>query len=393
MANREHFNLYDRVLIQFEIDHNPRSTLSTSAKKVGCNRSSIYREILINSSVKLGKLEYFVHDKEHICCTIQKHFPYVCNSCSKQNCTKRKRYYDAYEADIYSKEDLHENRLVPRLTTSKLHALDDKVSSRVLNGQSLYHILSTDKSILCSESSLRRYINRGYLSCRAIDLPRTVRFASKKVYDYHRKRVDVALLKGRMYQDFVRLIRNEHHVVIEIDTVFGKKTDNNCILTFYERVSKFQWGQLIKQTSAATNGSITSLITSLKQACNNELFFDVMLMDNGVEFQEVPRLEFNENGVLNFRAFYCDPYRSGQKGGCERNHEFIRYMYKKGESIASLTQDKLDNLFSQINSLKRRSLGGCSSYELFVKTYNYIIAEILHIREIKPKEITFKKKK
>jgi len=120
---------------------------------------------------------------------------------------------------------------------------------------------------------------------------------------------------------------------------------------------------------------------------------DVILLDNGIEFQQLPKLEIDENGVVNFRAFYCHPYRSGQKGGCERNHEFIRYMYKKGESIASLTQDKLNDLFSQINSLKRKSLRGYSSYELFVKTYGYIIAEILHIWEVKSKEISFKKKK
>ena len=294
MATKEHLKLEERVKIQSLIDSRYCRSLSRLAEEIGCNRSTIYREIKNNSFVKNGIIESVKHDPNHIECGIRKHFPYVCNGCTKEHCTKR---------------------------------------------------------------------------------------------------VNVALLNGRMYSDYIKKINDgNNHVVLQIDTVFGKKTDKTCILTVFETKSRFQWGYVINQTAAQVNGCNKKLMNDLKNACGGKLFFDIILMDNGPEFEQVPLLEFDNNGVLNFQSYFCDPYRSGQKGGCERNHEFIRYMYRKGESISSVSQDKLDNLFSQINSLKRRSLQGKSSYDVFVELYGYIIAEIIGIIEIKPKEISFKKK-
>ena len=393
MATKEHLKLEERVKIQSLIDSRYCRSLSRLAEEIGCNRSTIYREIKNNSFVKNGIIESVKHDPNHIECGIRKHFPYVCNGCTKEHCTKRKYFYDAYQADLYSKQDLHESRRHPMITTKALKELDTKVSERVLSGQSLYHIKETDRTIKQCQSTIRRYINSGYLTARTIDLPRTVRFKAKPEYDYKRKRVNVALLNGRMYSDYIKKINDgNNHVVLQIDTVFGKKTDKTCILTVFETKSRFQWGYVINQTAAQVNGCIRKLMKDLKNACGGKLFFDIILMDNGPEFEQVPLLEFDENGVLNFQSYFCDPYRSGQKGGCERNHEFIRYAYRKGESISSLSQGKLDNLFSQINSLKRRSLQGKSSYDVFVELYGYIIAEIIGIIEIKPKEISFKKK-
>lgn len=392
MATKEHLKLEERVRIQALIDSRFCRSLSNLAKEVGCDRSTIYREIKRNCVIQKGIIENFKHNFDHIECGIRKHFPYVCNGCTKEHCTKRKFFYDAYQADLYSKQDLHESRRHPMITTKGLKELDAKVSERVLSGQSLYHIKETDKSIKQSQSTIRRYINNGYLLARTIDLPRTVRFKAKPEYDYKRKRVNVALLNGRMYSDYTKRINDgKNHVVLQIDTVFGKKTDKTCILTLFETKSRLQWGYVIAKTSTQVNDRIEKLMNDLKKACGGNLFFDTILMDNGPEFEQVPLLEFDENGILNFRSYFCDPYRSGQKGGCERNHEFIRYMYKKGESISCLNQEKLDNLFSQINSLKRRSLQGKSSLELFAELYGYIIAEIIGIVEINSKEISFKK--
>lgn len=70
--------------------------------------------------------------------------------------------------------------------------LDTKVSERVLTGQSLYHIKETDRTIKQCQSTIRKYINSGYLTARTIDSPRTVRFKAKPEYDYKHKRVNVA---------------------------------------------------------------------------------------------------------------------------------------------------------------------------------------------------------
>jgi IS30 family transposase len=82
--------------------------------------------------------------------------------------------------------------------------------------------------------------------------------------------------------------------------------------------------------------------------------FEVILTDNGVEFQKLPLIENTEYGVHLFSVFYCDPYNSSQKSNCERNHEFARYGLIKGESVEEWTDTQILDLFSKINSYPRK---------------------------------------
>ena len=61
--------------------------------------------------------------------------------------------------------------------------------------------------------------------------------------------------------------------------------------------------------------------------------------------------------------FYCDPEASWQKGAIEKNHEYIRYVLPKGTSFDELTQEKVDNLMSNINSTSRDILNGRTPYD------------------------------
>ena len=62
--------------------------------------------------------------------------------------------------------------------------------------------------------------------------------------------------------------------------------------------------------------------------------------------------------------YYCDPMQSGQKGRLEKNHEYIRYVIRKGTSLNSFTQDDMTVLMNHINSTKRPGLNNKSPYEL-----------------------------
>ena len=63
-------------------------------------------------------------------------------------------------------------------------------------------------------------------------------------------------------------------------------------------------------------------------------------------------------------VYYCDPYSFWQKGSCEKNHEYIRYVRKKGSTFDDLDQEKAVLLANHINSTKRDSLNGHSPFEL-----------------------------
>lgn len=113
----------------------------------------------------------------------------------------------------------------------------------------------------------------------------------------------------------------------------------------FDPQTKFQAGFKVRRTADSINKQISKLYKVLKECvCKT---FDALLTDNGPEFMLLPIIETDELGVFNFRVFYCNPYASYEKGGCEKNHEFFRYIKKKGVSLDTITQEDLCAMFSK----------------------------------------------
>ena len=122
--------------------------------------------------------------------------------------------------------------------------------------------------------------------------------------------------------------------------------------------------------------------------------FKVILADNGPEFDRLHELEIdNETGEKITSIFYTRPYRSGDKGSCEKNHVLFRYIIKKGISFSDLTQEDVSFMFSNINSYPRESLDYKTPYDLMKNKFKEEVLNKLGIVKIEFKNITFKKKK
>ena len=94
--------------------------------------------------------------------------------------------------------------------------------------------------------------------------------------------------------------------------------------------------------------------------------FGLLLTDRGSEFAKPQLFEINhETGEIRGNILYCDAQMPSQKPHVENNHEFIRDIISKKRNIKGLTQDMLDLMFSHINSVPRKSLGGRTPYETF----------------------------
>ncbi len=121
-----------------------------------------------------------------------------------------------------------------------------------------------------------------------------------------------------------------------------------------------------------------------------ELFrklFEVILTDNGSEFQHRQALEHDSNGAIRTMIYYCDPSRSEQKGALEKNHEYIRYVLPKGTAFTHMTEDKTLLLLNHINSEKRDSLNGHSPYEVSRILLDNRLHEVLGLVEIPADEV------
>ena len=380
-------------------------TLARTARLLGKSRSTVYREILNNVSYR---------DCRHTCshcrkscpsgkrppmqanrcprfeareCERWKTFPYCCNGCPESRyCTDRKRYYDCVEANALSIRKRHKPRTYAGISDEDVATMDRIVSEGVLKGQSLHHVYETSETLkaMCCERTVRRYVYAGYLSVKAHQLPRYVRFLHK--YDYPpRKPVNVARMLGRTFSDYRKWVEAHPDANLwQYDSVEGKATDKKAILTITFPEFRFQFGYLIPK------GNSRSVFLRLKAlrallGADYAKAFQCNLSDNGPEFASFHEIE--EWGV---RAFFTNPYRSTDKASCERNHEFVRYVIPKGRSLDGLTQAKVELLFSHINSYVRESNENRTPYDLAAARFGEGFMEAIGIKRIPARDVLLK---
>ncbi len=98
-------------------------------------------------------------------------------------------------------------------------------------------------------------------------------------------------------------------------------------------------------------------------------------------------LETSLEGSRRTTLYYCDPYTFWQKGCCEKNHEYIRYVRKKGSTFDDLTQRKVTLLANHINNAKRDSLNGHSPFELSQMLLDERLLKAMGLKKISPDEV------
>ena len=137
--------------------------------------------------------------------------------------------------------------------------------------------------------------------------------------------------------------------------------------------------------------STVGILDYLEDILGKELFkcmFPVILTDNGMEFSDPDLFEFSQDGIRRTNLFYCDPRRSEQKGGIEKNHEYIRYIIPKGQPFDDLTQEKVALMMSHINSTARPGLHGMNPMQLALQCFGHEAMERLGLSLIPPDEVS-----
>ena len=147
---------------------------------------------------------------------------------------------------------------------------------------------------------------------------------------------------------------------------------------------------LIFLLEAQTKEEVHRVVDWLEEKLGTEVFrklFEVILTDGGGEFSGREYLEASSVKGRRTTVFYCDPYSFWQKGCCEKNHEYIRYVRKKGATFDDLTQEKTNLLANHINSTKRDSLNGLSPFKLSQLLLDEKLLTAMNYHEIMPDEV------
>ena len=134
----------------------------------------------------------------------------------------------------------------------------------------------------------------------------------------------------------------------EGDLLMGGRT--SAIATLVERQTRYvQLVALPEGTGAievceALKRSITTLPAQLRRS---------LTWDQGSEMSEHHRFSV-ESGV---EVYFCDPQSPWQRGSNENTNGLLRQYFPRGESLAGINQDDLDEVANKLNRRPRKTLG------------------------------------
>lgn len=424
MAKNKHLTDEERVQIGHLLRE--RTPLSQIATKLNKNKSTISREIRARALPSDKSARYRIRNKcvkKHEC---QKHYlcgekaacsrrcsacnlcneicpdyeeqvcyklygsPYVCNGCPEEyQCVLAKKYYIPRKAHEAYRETLVESRAGVNITEDELLTLDSFVSPLLMRGQSIHHVVvNNPDQFNISEKSIYRYVDGGLLTARNIDMPRVCRLKPRKGKPVEHK-VDSGCRIGRTYTDYEKFIALSPCSVVEMDSVIGR-VGGKVLLTLMFKSCDFMLAFIRERN---TSQSVIDTFDRLYGVLGTKSFdtlFPLLLTDNGSEFSNPAKLEFDSNGTRRTRIFYCDPYASFQKPNVELNHEFVRKILPKGKSFDNLEQADINLMMSHINSYCREKWGDKTPIDMFGFLYGWDVLEKLGMAKIHANEILLK---
>ena len=311
--------------------------------------------------------------------------PYVCNGCSKKinHCTIAHKYtYNARFADRKYRECLKDSRSGLAMTRQELLKMDKIITPLIDQGQSPYQIVANHPELNLSVRSVYNYLDMGLLTARNVDLKRKVKFKPRKV---HKSQIsDRRVFNGRTYADFQQLHLESF---VEMDTVHSAVGSSKTLLTFFFTREKLFLAFLMNRN---TEGSVRLVLDRLEKRFGTFDFltlFEYILTDRGAEFGDPDSLETGVTGIQRTNIYYCDPMRSGQKGGIEQAHTMLRMILPKRTTFEFLTQWDVNLITSHINSTPRESLNGRTPYDVALEAFGKDVLKAFQLRRIDPDKV------
>ncbi len=199
-----------------------------------------------------------------------------------------------------------------------------------------------------------------------------------------KKRKEPVNYDGHKFSDYLEFLAASPSLpTTEMDTVYNQQ-NGPYIQTFSYQNTCFMNGFLHQEKTSET---MASTLNYLQELLGQDYFklFSLILTDRGTEFEKVSLFELEpETGLLRTNIFYCDPQTPSQKPHVENNHHYIRDILPNGRRLERLTQQDLNLMFSHINSVPRKVLGGKTPYEVFAFFYGEDILHKMGIERIAP---------
>lgn len=408
LQNNKKLDISQRILIEQLI--NQRSSKSQIAIQIDKSLSTVSREIhrhrifkqqYVYSKDNFFNCKYFINCK--ICsgkCKMYMPIPCkerdrsigACNNCSKlKTCKLDKYFYFAKKAQERYEYTLRDSRQGANLSSSELIHLAHIICPLIKRGQSIYTILNNHPEINLCEKTIYNYIDMGLFNDWGVNnltLKRKVKRKVSKKYSL-KKRKEPVNYEHRTYTDYLAFKALHSDIpTTEMDTIYNSQS-GPYIQTFIFENIPFMIGILHQNKTADSMSKTLNYFQDILTDKEFKNLFSLLLTDRGTEFAKPIQFEVNtETGEIRSKIFYCDPQQSSQKPHIENNHNLVREILPNGQDWSNLTQEKVNLMFSHINSVPRESIGGKTPYDLFTFIYGTEVADKLNIQKIKEDEVT-----
>jgi IS30 family transposase len=147
----------------------------------------------------------------------------------------------------------------------------------------------------------------------------------------------------------------------EGDLMLFRKTQTN-LLTMRERKSRAIIA--IKNSSRKAKTTANTLLKYMRQSMHKTI--TSITLDNGVEFAQYQDI----GKKIGADIFFCDPYKSYQKGAIENANKDIRTFLPRKSNIDSINQNMIDKYSQILNNRPMKCLGYKTPEEVFMEAFN-----------------------
>lgn len=403
----KHLTLEDRKAIQDGIEN--RLSKTAIARSISKDPTTISKEIKkhrnlkprnrFNSSVICSNFKQCSKPRKYCSedcpsylqqtCSLRDRSIGACNHCPQiSHCRLDHYFYNALRAHEAYLFHLSDSRQGVNLSESERLLIAQTIAPPLLKGQSLYQILANHPELHLSVKSLYSYIEGGVFKDFGIDNFSLRRQVSMRERKKLKKRKEPVNYDGHKFSDYLEFIASNPSVpTTEMDTVYNQQ-EGPYIQTFSFQNTGLMIGFLHQEK---TSESMASSLDFLQELLGIDYFklFSLILTDRGMEFEKVTLFETNPmTGQIRTNIFYCDPQTPSQKPHVENNHNYVRDILPNGRKLSGLTQRELNLMFSHINSVPRRVLGGRTPYDVFSFFYREEILHKMGIERIAPDAVT-----
>lgn len=371
--NWKHINFEQRKTIYSSIKHNFK--LIQIANLLDLDPTSISKEVKRNRvPIKLG-YDFKPCDKLN-------RWPFVCDNCKFRfgACHRNKLKYDCRIAQNKADANLINSRKGLDINSNDFKLIDEIIKNGTDENKSLYQIKKENEiPINKSLTTLYRYVNKGFLTTKRIDLPFAVKYKPRKhnkKYDYPNNNINRS---NHTYLDYLLFIhQNPHAYVWQLDFLGSIKTDSKSILSFILPDLQFL---LINIINNPNSNKVVKFFDDLEQLIGIESFQElipIILTDRDPCFNDIDGICFSKiTGEERCKLFFCDPYVSSQKPNIENANKQLRKYFPKKKSIQKYTQKDIKNINQVILNTPIQSLDGNTPKQAFIKVFNKDLYENL----------------